>query len=524
MIPNPRFSKKRILSVVSAILIATLACARADVPASKVSITKNTSIATADLSVTTSLLPSTQEVESTPNATPTPSEPEPVVSPTFPLTPTVQATEMGEMLLYNAQPGDTLWTVAVRFGVIPGDIESLEPMLDERKLIDPEELLLIPNRLADISPDNRLIPDSELVFSPHVIDFDVEAFIVSQGGYLSRFRENLGAGWHSGAEIVVQIARDNSINPRIILALLEYRSGWVTDPTTPTGNMLEYPMGFIDDHMSGLQRQLNWSTNELGNGYYGWRAGTMTDITLKDGADIRLAPALNAGTVALQHFFSLDRPVSEWENDLGLEGFIATYTNLFGDPWAYEHPLYEPNVEQPHLILPFLPGHVWAFTGGPHGAWERDSAWAALDFAPAMTESGCAISSDWVVASAPGIVVRSDTGIVVLDLDGDGREQSGWALLYLHVAKDGRVEEGKLLEEGDLIGHPSCEGGIATGTHIHIARKYNGEWILADGPLPFELNGWVAVGGSKPYQGAMMKDDQIVYACPCATQETLIQR
>jgi LasA protease len=431
---------------------------------------------------------------------------------------------MGETLLYNAQPGDTLWTVAVRFGVLPEDIESLEPLPDERKLIDPEELLLIPNRLVDTSPDNRLIPDSELVFSPHVIDFDVEAFIVSQGGYLSRFQENLGGGWHSGAEIVDQIARDNSINPRIILALLEYRSGWVTDPTTPSGNLLKYPMGFVDDHMSGLQRQLIWSVNELGNGYYSWRAGTMTDVTLKDGADIRLAPALNAGTVALQYFFSLDRSVLEWENDLGSEGFIATYTSLFGDPWAYEHPLYEPYVEQPHLILPFLPGHVWAFTGGPHGAWERDSAWAALDFAPAMTESGCAISSDWVVAAAPGLVVRSDTGIVVLDLDGDGLEQSGWALLYLHVAKNGRVEEGELLEEGDLIGHPSCEGGIASGTHIHIARKYNGEWILADGPLPFELSEWIAVAGSKPYQGALIKDDQIVYACPCATQETLIKR
>jgi murein DD-endopeptidase MepM/ murein hydrolase activator NlpD len=141
-----------------------------------------------------------------------------------------------------------------------------------------------------------------------------------------------------------------------------------------------------------------------------------------------------------------------------------------------------------------------------------------------MTESGCAISSDWVVAAASGVVVRSDTGIVVLDLDGDGREQSGWALLYLHIATNGRVEEGTLLEEGDLIGHPSCEGGIATGTHIHIARKYNGEWILADGPLPFELSGWVASAGSKPYQGALTKDDEIVLACPCATQETLIKR
>ncbi|MEE8568427.1 MAG: hypothetical protein V3S81_07435, partial [Anaerolineales bacterium] len=275
---------------------------------------------------------------------------------------------------------------------------------------------------------------------------------------------------------------------------------------------------------SGLQDQLTWLANELGNGYYGWRAGTISEVTLNDGLGVRLAPDLNAGTVALQYYFSLRQTIPEWERDLSPDGFIETYITFYGDPWAYQYPLYEIGVEQPSLILPFLPGHVWAFTGGPHGAWERESAWAALDFAPASMESGCVPSDEWAVAAAPAIIVRSGEGVVVLDLDGDGREQSGWALLYLHIANEGRVEVGTLVEQGDLIGHPSCVGGIATGTHIHIARKYNGEWILADGPLPFTLSGWVAVAGSKPYQGALVKGDQIVYACPCSTQETLITR
>jgi murein DD-endopeptidase MepM/ murein hydrolase activator NlpD len=129
-----------------------------------------------------------------------------------------------------------------------------------------------------------------------------------------------------------------------------------------------------------------------------------------------------------------------------------------------------------------------------------------------------------LVAAAPGLIIRSGDGVVVLDLDGDGREQSGWALLYLHVATRDRIEVGTLVEAGDLIGHPSCEGGIATGTHVHLARKYNGEWILADGPLPFELSGWVAVAGAEPYKGLLVKGDQVVIACTCSTQETHISR
>jgi hypothetical protein len=62
----------------------------------------------------------------------------------------------------------------------------------------------------------------------------------------------------------------------------------------------------------------------------------------------------------------------------------------------------------------------------------------------------------------------------------------------------------------DNVGHPSCEGGQATGTHVHIARKYNGEWILADGPLPFVLSGWQLHAGEANYQGTMTRGDETV--------------
>jgi hypothetical protein len=243
-----------------------------------------------------------------------------------------------------------------------------------------------------------------------------------------------------------------------------------------------------------------------------------------DSSLVRLAPELNAGTIALQYYFSLRRSGRAWAEAVTEGGFIQTYWRLFGDPFAYTHPLYEAGIQQPELILPFLKGRVWAFTGGPHGAWERESAWAALDFAPSAVEPGCSKSDDWVLAASAGMVVRSGGGVVVLDLDADGEEQTGWDLLYLHIGEDALVEEGQLVEQGDLLGHPSCDGGVASGTHVHIARKYNGEWILADGPLPFTMSGWVAQAGSKPYQGALVNGDRVVYACSCASFETHISR
>ena len=76
------------------------------------------------------------------------------------------------------------------------------------------------------------------------------------------------------------------------------------------------------------------------------------------------------------------------------------------------------------------------------------------------------------------MIARTAEGTVILDLDGDGDESTGWTILYLHMASAGsRSEPGRSCKRAIDIGHPSCEGGFSNGTHMHIARRYNGEWI-----------------------------------------------
>ncbi len=508
-------------------LLAALACARADV-----SVTA--ALPTTNAATDTEFPPATDTSVPTPSVTPvprtltmTPAEPTAPVSPTPPPTPTPANGSEPETIVYEAQTGDTVRSLAIRFGVVIEEIAPAEGTVPTSAgdLLAPGSLWLIPRRLGATGPSDKLIPDSEFVYSPHASEFDAASFVQNQGGFLNEYRETVGGRWRSGPEVVELAARDNSVNPRMLLAMLEYESGWVTDPTRPEGDEFTYALGEKDPELMGLFRQLTWLANKMGEGYYGWRAGVLTHLEFSDGTVVRIAPGLNAGTVALHYFYSTRLSGRSWAQAVSPEeGWLSVYEDFFGDPWQYEHPLYEPGVEQPSLALPFLPGHTWAFTGGPHGAWEREAAWAALDFAPPSTEGGCSRSEEWVVASAPGLVLRSNEGLVVLDLDGDGREQTGWVLIYLHLDDRGRVEVGQFVEEGDLLGHPSCEGGIATGTHVHMARKYNGEWILADGPLPFEMSGWVARAGSEAYQGALVNGDQTVLACPCASSDTYITR
>lgn len=417
-------------------------------------------------------------------------------------------------ILYYSQSGDTLEVVASHFEVEAEEIIATGELPDQSSLLDPNTLLVIPDRLEETTSSEQLFPDSEIVFSATGMDFDTLAYIADVGGFLSEYKEYLGStGWTTGAEGVARLAAENSINPRLLVALIEYESGWVLGQP---GNLSEtdYPLGYVDFRKRGLFRQMMEAMESLTGGYYNWRSGKLTELTFPDGTTKRIAPDLNAGSVSIQYYFAQKMDPDRWAQAVDPRvGFPALYEELFGSPWTRAQsvePLFPAGLKQPDLVLPFEPRREWAYTGGPHPAWVEKGALAALDFAPANDFSGCAETKKWVVASAPGLVVRSDHGVVMLDLDGDGNEETGWNLLHLHIATEGRVPLGTWVEVDDRLGQPSCEGGVSTGTHLHFVRKYNGEWILADGPLPFNLDGWIAHAGDKPYVGTLTREDETI--------------
>ena len=241
---------------------------------------------------------------------------EPAQTPTPTLTPTEPIINTTPIIYYT-QAGDTLPLVATRYGVQPEEISSPDE-IPERALFNPGQLLIIPNRLANTTSSQHFMPDSEVVYSPSALDFDVSDFADQAGGYLSEYSQYLATtGVTSGPDVVQRIATENSINPRLLLALLEYQSGWVYDQE-PSGSR-EYPLGQVRQRDAGLYKQLAWAVNQLSIGYYGWREGRRTEIQFKDGITARLAPDLNAGTAALQYYFAQLYDSEQWVSILDLE-------------------------------------------------------------------------------------------------------------------------------------------------------------------------------------------------------------
>jgi LasA protease len=427
---------------------------------------------------------------------------------------------------YTVKSGDTLGQISQRYGV------SLEALIAANNLANPNllevgQVLIIPAPdPGSTGPYFKIIPDSELVYGPAAVQFDINAFITSKEGYLSHYEQDVEEEGKtlSGAEIMALVARQYSVNPRLLLAVLEYQSGWVTK-SNPAAETRDYPIGIREPLRKGLYRQLAWAANNLNRGYYLWTVNGVSAWVLADGAVIPINTTINAGTAGVQQFFALLDDRTNWQKAISETGLFTTYVNFFGYPFDYTvESLVPAGILQPKMQLPFEEDVAWAFTGGPHGGWGDGSAWAALDFAPPDETLGCGQSDLWVVAIADGLVVRSRNGEVVQDLDGDGFEQTGWTILYMHMEARDRVAEGTMLQAGQHIGHPSCEGGYSTATHLHLARRYNGVWIPADQTLPFALDGWASRGTGIEYDGYLERNGKKVVAWDGVIQTNIIQR
>lgn len=429
-----------------------------------------------------------------------------------------------ETVKYTVQAGDYLAKIAQRYGVSVGVISKAND-LENANLLEVNQVLIIPPPKPEgIGSDFKIIPDSELVYGPSSVDFDVEAFIAYHNGYLAHYWEDVYGNSMSSAQIVTRIAQDYSVNPRLLLALLQYQTGWLLNKK-PAETNLDYPIGLQEPLRKGLYKQLAWTANSLNRGYYLWKVGGVATWSLSDDTLFSISPLINAGTAAMQHFFSQLYDRANWETAISAGGFFATYQALFGYPFDYAiEPNLPGNLTQPVMQLPFEPGLEWAYTSGPHAGWGDGSAWAALDFAPPGNIPGCVLSEDWVVAVADGLILRTGEGAVIQDLDGDGLEQTGWVVLYMHIESRDMVEPGTYLQAGEKIGHPSCEGGVSTGTHVHLARRYNGEWISADQHIPFDLDGWISSGTGVEYDGYLQLGDTKIEAYAGRADFNIIKR
>lgn len=425
-------------------------------------------------------------------------------------------------MYYTVGPGESLSYLSWRYGYTIEELVALNDLAGPDAILQVDQQLRVPVQISTVAPAGQLLPDSEVVYSPAYVNFDLAQFITGQGGYLATYQQYVDNQQLSGAEIIKRVAEQFSVGPRVLLAMLEHYSTWVTNPT-PSPQQLNRPLGPRNPWGNDLYRGLGFIANRINAGYYGYKRDGFWIFQLYDHNRAITAAGANAGTVGIQNILAVNSNKDKWPQEISNQGFIATYRALFGDPAQYEIKLLVPSdLKQPHLSLPWRQGQAFYFTGGPHPAYVDGSAWAAIDFGPPDILGNCYYSNEPNTAAADGVVVVAKQGEVQLDLDGDGQIQTGWVLLYFHMALDvdTPVQVGQPVKQGDVIGYASCEGGLSNSSHLHFARRYNGEWLDAGGPVPMELSGWVVQPALNAYGGSLVKGSEVRQPCECWEAET----
>ena len=170
-----------------------------------------------------------------------------------------------------------------------------------------------------------------MINSPSNAGFDVASFISSKGGYLSTYSEEVNGVSLTGSQILARVALEYSVNPRLLLTVLEYQSGWVTQ-SNPDEDTLTYPMRVKISWLEGLYLQLNYAADLLNRGYYLWEINAISAWILSDNTVVQVDPTINAGTAGVLNLLCDLTTRADWPTATLEDGFSLFILISLGIP------------------------------------------------------------------------------------------------------------------------------------------------------------------------------------------------
>lgn len=342
--------------------------------------------------------------------------------------------------------------------------------------------------------------DRRLMYEPGFYVPQLQALLDTQAGALKRQQLQVGDARYSFAETLIGPASYYSINPKVLLALLELRSGLLSTPN-PSPDQLGWALGYQGENGNrrGLQAQIRWAVKEL---LYAKRDYPQyAALTFADGSSAAPPPGLSLSEYVIARVLA---PTTSPDQLPALrQGFLQTYTRLFGDPrvppsdWpAPAAPFLAWPLEHPAAVTsffdhsgPFLTRNARSGITTYWGRTETDIAFAynghdGWDYAAAPPDLGLA-AADGEVVFAGNADDGCATRAVIID------HGNGYRTLYWHLA---RVDTtiGQHVVRGQPIGVIGSSG-CATGPHLHFGVQYLGRnvdpygWCAAT-PDPWQQN------------------------------------
>jgi hypothetical protein len=200
-------------------------------------------------------------------------------------------------------------------------------------------------------PRATIINHDRFFYEPNFASQEIQAYLDTQPGPLKGFRAMVGDRDHSFAEILASQALYFSVNPKVLLALIEQQSGLITNPA-PSEDQIKWMLGYRgdDERHAGWFAQLRWARREMHLAQHDFPANP--ELIYADQTHSAPPSTLGVAEYAVARVLAATTSADGLAAKLdgGERSFVATYTRLFGDP--REAPTGWPEPSAPFLSLP----------------------------------------------------------------------------------------------------------------------------------------------------------------------------
>ena len=379
-----------------------------------------------------------------------------------------------------------------------------------------------PQELSTLSKTKLpMLSDDQFVFNNELALLDWDSIFASYFPHLEPYQET-----------IMHYAGHYSINPKLLISLMESKSSLVNNPSKKS---YESPFGNLSDE-SGFKAQIKDVASKLSKRFYAYKKLTL--YPKKDNFVLRsyempstaatmafasvLSSAIQPKDVrVLKHKatpknkFSASDKLNKSDVSPSVSSILNAYEAVFAQSSDILKDENKPTLKKneslkksssskaqaraaasyPNLFLPWTSGWSWV-AGGAHGF--DGSSWplSSLDFYYPGGNTGWGGNKPYVYASHGGTVTwysRCNMRIT---------HSSGLATNYYHM-DNLQYGSGSYINAGTYIGTYAnsksaalCEGGQSTGPHLHISLLKNGYYESLQG---YNFSGYYIQVGTSQY-------------------------
>ncbi|MBU6333136.1 MAG: peptidoglycan DD-metalloendopeptidase family protein [Chloroflexi bacterium] len=346
---------------------------------------------------------------------------------------------------------------------------------------------------ATVPASARRFDDQRLNYAPGVSPGALQAWLDRQPGTLGQLTLSVGGRRHTFAEVLIGQTSYYSVNPHLVLALLELQGALLSDPA-PTADQFTWAAGYRGEagNRAGLQAQVRWAVRQILHARRDYPA--YAPLTYADGSEAPPPAGLTLAEYALARLLA---PTTT-PDALGgrMARLVDVYASWFGDPRSA--PDDWPAPAAPFLVRPtdrVYPVTSFFDHNGPfltrnrsegiHTYWGRTETNIAFAYNGHDGWDYAASPPAPALAAAAGEVYFAGnaddgcaTGAVIVD------HENGYRTLYWHLERID-VAIGDRVAAGDpvgIIGNTGC----SLGPHLHFGVQYLGRnvdpygWCGAD--------------------------------------------